>query len=314
MASPVWQIENPAISKFTFGVEDLHEELGTVQLLNAATMGNPSYYCVDPKTGRATSDDPETCQSAQGVSYSTGELNFCSYNDVDGIPTGVYELDWPMTKDFFSVRSSDPSDIFLNLPDLGLNNIALTLPEPVAFEAISGFDDPSNWADVSEPFSSCFDGDIAAEFTWEPSTATYTPVVGRLADGKGPYDGAVVGQQTWVQFAIDLTPIGWLGITTPPLRAVITVPDSYNEDRGTSQLELPADVLALFPTLQSPPGGLGVGSYDPALGYGLLFITALRITDYAIYSEALGGDIVVSYASGEVTYKIWTNPEDGCIQ
>jgi hypothetical protein len=45
-----------------------------------------------------------------------------------------------------------------------------------------------------------------------------------------------------------------------------------------------------------------------------MFVSAIRFTDYAIHADKLNGDIVVSYATGDIGITGWTNPEDGCIQ
>jgi len=319
-----WKVEQPAMSKFAFGVDDLREEIGPLRLVNPTFEEESFAYCVDfsRDTPRTTVADDGVCD-AETYTYDAAVMDFCTYNDSVGVPTYSYEADWPITKDFFSVRGAS-SEIRVEAPEIGIPGTLVTLPEPAVFTADLGFADPETWS--SSTFTDCAEGSNSFVFRWTPSDVTYAPVDTTCVEGAGAAacaPGTIRAVQTYVQITFEVVPYGWFGINSPVKRAIITVPDDFNGTREGSVVEVPKEIIRQLPTVAAPPGGMSISSLNPEIAYGYMFVSALRVTDYAIYSPekfdgsgkdgGLGGDLVFSYVTGDVGIFPWTNPEDSCL-
>ena len=94
------------------------------------------------------------------------------------------------------------------------------------------------------------------------------------------------------------------------MRATATVPDVYNydPDEDLSSIAIPAAVMIQFPSVVTPEEVDVLDPSDASIGY--LVITVERITDYAIRSDNLGGDVVLSYVTGDFGFFSWTNPTE----
>ena len=345
--APEWQVERPAQLRHAFGVENRHQDIGPVTLHNPYVNGtHPSgaqRYCVhldsiaSYRYGGGEEGFPWPVVVAPGTlvegqqrdvcgqgesEYELDTLEFCASADVLGIPTDVYEADWPVNLNFFQASTDrlEPVDITLDALEAGLAGVALTLPEPIVVYTTQGITPPVDAADPHTDvwsignFDACFadnDGapeqldDVAIEFTWTPSPA-----------GEASGDD-VTGVRTYVRVSITSNASNWFGATHYPVRAVIEVPDAneYDTATGQSHLTVPAYVLYQIPTVVLPQGpALADGYLDPTIGdWGYVVVDFQRVTDYAL-SSALKGDVVFSYTTGDFGLFGWTNPTeaDGC--
>ena len=340
--APEWHIERPGQIGYAFGVDNLHQDIGPVTLHNEYWSGSKSYcadldsiasyrygggdegfpgpYVVSPAT-LVAGEKSDACAEGE-TEYDLGTLDFCTSDDVDGIPTDVYDADWPVNANFFQADKNElePVDITLDAPEAGLDGVPLTLPEPIVVYTTQGMTPP---ADATDPetdlwsignFDSCFadtDGDAerladtAIEFTWTPSS------------GEASSGDQVVAARTYVRVSITAMALNWFGVTTYPVRAVIEVPDQNDYDRqsGLSHLTVPAYVLYQIPTVALPQGSsFGDGYLDSTVGnWGYVVVDFQRVTDYTL-SSTLKGDVVFSYTTGDFGFFGWTNPteSDGC--
>lgn len=344
LAGPAWVVERPGAINFAAGLEDLHEDIGTVTLHNAyytedgawcANLGSLAgyrygggtedapdpamvypYEVVDGHAGTCTPEEAAT--SSAYATYDMSALHFCTTPDAAGSAGHVYEADWPVVANFFeaNARNPRPVDITVDIPDVDIEGQPLALPESILVRAGEGFvavsgdvdADADLWtlADIDGCFDDDGDGedldDVALSFTWTPSSAELT----------APGEGAVTAGTTWVRMTITEIAYNWLGSTGYPVRATVTVPDDYGYDArtGLSELEVPASILYQFPTVRFPGGAAGT-LLDPASGdWGFLMVTVDRVTEYALAPPA-GGEILFSYATGDIGVFSWTNPMDG---
>jgi len=342
-----WFIERPGQVSFSFGIDDLHKDIGPVTLHNSF-WEDEAGVCTDvddlaayrygggaedynepfsvqsafvPATLNA--DDPDRCAENGGLWYDSSQMEFCTSDDVDGLPLWTYEADWPVVRNFFQShnRQLNPVTISMDAPEVGIVGQELSLPEPLVVYNIQGVTPIASdqetagdlWALL--PLEGCFDDedngenldDIALEFTWLPSDVSYTE------------GGAVLESQTYVRVTLTALSLNWFGTTGYPARAVLTVPDVHERDRdGFSHIEIPAEVLYQLPTVVTPedsPDPL-VDSYDPNWGY--LLITFDRVTEYSLAATAGEGDnaksignVVFSYSTGDFGFTGWKNPADG---
>jgi hypothetical protein len=219
----------------------------------------------------------------------------------------TYESDWPISADFFASRDGTVESNLLIPGWKDWESDTFVLPEPAVFVGDVGFDDAEGWSTAS--LNKCYTDDVAFSFSWTPSDVKYT------APSETREDGAITGQETYVQISVDYASMGWFGLNGSNRRAVVTVPDSFGLQGGMSHVDVPASVMDQFPSIITPGGGLGGAALvmDTGLSYGYLFISAVRVTDYSIYSKALHGDIVLSYATGDIGIYSWTNPHEGCL-
>jgi hypothetical protein len=276
-----------------------------------------------------TSGDEETCEDANGQrAYSRSRLPFCETNESDMPNTSVYAADWPVGRSFFgNKKTSDgmatfnergKSQILVDVPRAGLKQ-SVTLPPAVKIYGMEGFDtaaaggDTSLWGLVD--LDSCSDSngdglfgldDAAAAFEWAPFSS-------ELSSG-----GLISDARTYVRVTLNVLDIGWFGGVGSSIRASITVPDDYGFDPDTnrSRVEIPSWVLYQMPKITSAwgtensIGGSPTYSWgDPARSdYGYLVVTVDRVTEYAIRSATLGGDVIFAYATGDFGFMGWDNP------
>ncbi len=341
-----WTFERPGATSFVFGVDELRKDIGDVTLTSAFHDGEDT-VCVD-LDGTATYrfgggiegfEAPLTVQDAaipeqesttstcdEGtVAYAPDVLRFCPTQDVEGVSDLVYRTDWPVAQNFFAGARRDlkPADLRLNAPEVGIENVPVTVPESLVVYAEQGFD-PVFGADTPEDYDGsmwgvgslqgCYDDDgngeklddVAIRFSWDPTGLDLEAV-------QSSSGGRITGIRSYVRVTITALSLNWFGTSGYPVRATLVVPDRYNFDRTTqrSTLEIPASVLYQFPTVKSPPnGGQFSALIDSAQSdWGYLLVTADRVTDYAVASNA-GGDVVFSYATGDFGFFDWTNPVD----
>jgi len=341
-----WRFERPGATGFVFGVDELRKDIGEVRLVNpfydtsadvcvdldsTATYrwrGGQEGYEAPVNVGGVAI--PEQSNARDGacpegtVAYASDVLRFCPTNDVEGVSDLVSRVDWPVAQNFFAAHRRDlkPAEVLLQAPEVGIEDVPLTLPENLVVKAEQGFgslfqgEAPEDYeGDLwgVAPLLGCFDDDgdgerlddVALKLTWAPSNA-------ELAVG-----GEVSAARSYVRVTITGLSLNWFGTSGYPVRATLVVPDKYNYDRTTrsSVLEIPASVLYQFPTLRPPPnGGQFAVPGDPNRNdWGYLLVTMDRVTDYAVKSDA-GGDVIFSYATGDFGFFEWTNPVDatGC--
>lgn len=329
-----WTVESPASNQFAFGVEDLREDPGAFSI-RRTDLDEVTTYCVDLDptaawTGsngqRVSGDRVPTTEVLEGdvacdeglLEYHDDELRFCQHLSEEGVPNLTYEADWPVWNgtrpvDFFFGRSG--VTVALDMPDLGIEGDAspeLALPEPIA-ASVEGFEDPAGWSGGS--IESCLEGDVPYTVTWAPSAMDLSAVEEPAGEGGSWADGQITSARTHVRVSIDISPYGWFGLNTPLRRAVITVPDDYNSDGRNSQVEIPREVLEQLPFFSTFPGSFGGSAqkFDTTQAYGVMYLTVARITEYAVHSTELNGDVVVAYVTGEVGfYTGWSLPSGGC--
>lgn len=348
LADGEWRIERPSEAPFLGGLDDYHIDLGKVSVTNDYWADDDG-YCVDfAETatfryggGEEGYESPVTvgggqfptvsaaaakqkCDANQ-VYYPADELQFCAREDADGINGHVYSADWPINENFFQAhdRKDKPADVVLHLPDVGVPDVPMTLPEPLIVYNTEGYEDvftdQSGAQDVWAAYGTmqhCFDDgnngerldDVAFRFEWPVSTA-------EVPDPEGD----VLGVRTYVRVTLTELSVGWFGGLNNPVRATITVPDEYdthvatnssNQKETRSQLEIPASVMYQFPTIKFPnPTGLSdVLVPDPAVNYGYMFIEFQRVTEYTVRTDA--GPVIFAYVTGDFGFTDWTNPTD----
>jgi hypothetical protein len=353
-----WKVQLPGDTFFPQEIDRLGRNVGPVAIRNPLLLGDD--YCIDtanlasfnypggtvagtdPKTGEIEYYDaisvsaditslvegPNTCDAPDARVYDLGTLEFCEipYNAEEN-NEHEYQADWPIDRPFF-VSSVDgdefdatgPVPVLVDIPQEGLSDVAITLPEYAAFRGDLGFIDAPTpyWTLIG--LESCFDGDgdgsatldeDALTLSWIPSSVQPEDVVG----------GPVVGMETFIQVSLTELRIGWLGGESFPVRASIRVPDDNLFDAGTgrSSVSIPNWVLYQFPTADGnygftePTGGPGdVGTTDwgaASQNVGVFEIEAHRVTEYALQTSD-GNEVIVAYATGDFGLYNWTNPID----
>lgn len=349
LAGGEWRVERPSQSPYFAGLEDFHLDLGRVSVTNPY-WDEDEGYCVDLsetaayRYGGGLEDYPEavtlygsglpvvdttkdhSCED--GSYYAADTLEFCQRDSELGVPDYVYQADWPIDKNFFEAnnRSLKPVDITLHLPDVGLDDVELALPEPLIFYNTEGYEpvltDGSPGAqDLWAAFGTlqhCFDEagrgedleDTAFTFEWAVSDVDYPEP-----------DGTILGVRTYVRMSISEYTVGWFGLLNSPIRATITLPDEYDTYEATgsdgkretrSQLTIPASVMYQLPTVQAPGGGGLGGAGLVAQGandrFGYLITEVQRVTEYTLQTDA--GPVVFAYVTGDFAFNEWTNPTD----
>ncbi len=280
------------------------------------------------------------CEDDQ-VWYEGDTLRYCATAQFSGDKALEYRADWPVPQSFFTDSDGypdTPMDVELRMKGAFSRSFELTLPEPIQLQATEGLPEVNGdagylWG-ISD-FEACFDDDgdanttldeTVVSFSWAPSAAEMTTDSDLEEDGENPQ--IVRGSQTYVRFNVTLASLNWFGLEGFPIRATITVPDTYHydEETGLSTLELPAWVMYQFPTnemttSESSSGG-GIGGVGGVGGdetwtfgdssrtdYGYLQIAIERITEYSLNAKKkLGGDVILAYVTGDMGFYAWTNP------
>ncbi len=309
-----------------------------------AESGETRYF---PPTGISPSGDLREskangnggCQT-RSIEYDNNEVRFCQVVDYDEPYKYAYEADWPSGTYFFTNDREEtdpedmgPVDVQLIVPKISSGVLAtLTLPEYSVFSAYRG---DALGGDAQTPFfleTSCDDtnGDGAFDLTDSVVRWEWTPTAFEqpLVDSGDAQMGDVTSVRTYVRATVTLFTLGWLGGEGAPLRATITVPDdhNYDEDLGTSSLELPASVLYQFPStfvdLGLPQSSLGGTSTNMQWGklsrsdYGYVVASAERVTEYTVRIELQDedvvrtGDLVFAYSTGDMGLVEFSNPLD----
>ena len=212
-----------------------------------------------------------------------------------------------MVANFFEGPDGDRGavDVTLDVPELGLDDIELTLPGTVEVLADSGFDVPEAWP-VQAP-ARCQDSDGDGEATLDDAGIVFSwdPIAEEVELGG---DGVeLVG--SYVHVSLSTLNLGWFGGESWALRASTVVPDS------DGSVAIPNDVLYRFPspnTVWAEYNNLSrrgtLGTFESNASY--LLVEVHRITDYRIPLED-GGTLVFSYLTGDMTFPEWSHPLEG---
>ena len=269
-------------------------------------------------------DLPQTREDGTQRVYDLSEIQMCHPTQRVGEDL-TYQSDWAVADNFFESPDGDSDgvvDVELDVSGAGIDGVALRLPEYPTFHAIQGVpyadDDDFNTLWGITGFETCFDSDgdgatslsdTAVIWQWDPGTSAE-----ELKAASGP---EVEDVQVKVRATITWFNLSWIGGEFYPIRASIMVDDAYNlDDRGRSNLELPASVLYQMPTIETSWGevatrvGTVVNWGDPGRSdYGLIVVTMERVAEYRVNSE-LGGDVVFAYVTGDFGYVGWNHPLD----
>lgn len=352
-----WRVERPGELAYFSGLEDFHVDLGTVTLTNEYWSDSDG-YCVDLSETAAyrygggdpdypdavtltgaglpvVTDADEHGNCEEGRAYEADTLQFCQRDSSDGVPEYIYETDWPINEDFFengkhSNQTKDhnlqPVDVELHLPDVGVDSVKLSLPEPLVVYNTEGFDEiftdgTPGAQDVWSAYGTmqhCFDDDGRSEdlddgaltFEWPVTDVEYSEL-----------EDPILGVRTYVRVSITELSLGWFGGINYPVRATITVPDELDTYRGTgpdgkqqtrSRLTIPASVMYQLPTIKFPAagglGGAGLVVQEADDHYGYMFIEVQRVTEYTIQTDK--GPMVFAYVTGDFGFTEWVNPTD----
>ena len=277
------RIENPLLAGDDYCIDTAN--LATFQYTGGEAEG------VDPKTGiieyyeplslnpdiTTLVEDEGTCKAPDARTYDLGTLELCEIPySADENNEHEYQADWPIDRPFFigdledggEYDASVAVDVQLDIPEEGIEDLAIRLPEYARFHGDLGFDgsdsQPEYWTLLA--LESCFDsnGDGSATLDEDAITLSWVPSTVKSEDVVG---GQVKAMQTYVQLAISELRIGWLGGESFPARASVRVPDDSNYDAATgrSSFSIPNWVLYQFPTIegdfgyQEPQGGGGPG-------------------------------------------------------
>ena len=314
----VWCADLDSLASWTYGSEGENPAV-VLSAKGSLITGKPQ-------------DDASECDDGDYV-IDMEVLPYCETPGPGGA-TQEYEAEWPVGRSFFAGGSGNNGGtkggpVTIEVADAGIYQ-EVELPDPVIVEVSEGMNSLSNsdlslWT-VGGGFSSCFDDDgdgitqnddVAVRFEWEPSDVDLTDIDG---------DPDTEDSRSYIQVTLTRLTLGWLGGEDYPVRATIRVPDAFNvdEETGKSHLDLPAEVLYQFPVTRadfySEPseggfGGAGGSLYysygDPEeVGYGYVILTFDRVTEYRLYSEAQGGDVIFAYSTGDFGFFSWESPLD----
>jgi len=220
------------------------------------TGADGNYYPAIGAGSGATLERSVDCSSASAIEYDLAQVNFCEPEEYTTPHTYRFEAEWPIAQNFFagvdergSYDDELSSDIQIDLPEIGLEGIQVTLPPVAAFYATEGWDVTSEgewlYGQLYGPQGTCADSDgdglttgddAALAIEWEPAL-DFVPATG----------DRVLGARVWVRFSVSYVTSGWLGGMEDAMKATITVPDDYNYDESTgrSRIELPASSLGV---------------------------------------------------------------------
>ena len=292
---------------------------------------------VDLMNGKPRDSD----YACDGELLPMSELRYCEVPEYGGAHSNEYEAFWPVGRSFFSGGNGNQghtkaATVGLEVPGADISGVEVLLPEPLVVEMDEGMipiaDTPSLWG-AGAGIDACFDDDgdantdldeVAFKFRWQPSGVSHGE------------DDAYAGQ-TRVRFALTIISVGWFGAESYPVRAAVSLPDRHevveieDEESGEliewSTLEVPASVMYQFPSTNisfysEPSGGGGPGGGATGytfgnpleVGQGYFLVTADRVTEYAVPSDELGGDVVLSYSTGDFGFFGWDHPldQDAC--
>jgi hypothetical protein len=352
-----WAVETPAQDLNVFDHEaiyqDLRLEVENFTLVNPemegkrwcqdmtadaiySYAGNEDFGSYDVYGGSWTQE--ADCDEDWSREYDRGSIEFCQEIDYDVNRSLRYMPDWPVGDYFFkglddngSLSETAPVDVELNVPELGLEGVAIRLPEAAIFYGTQGFWDDQTLTGDEETdqllaMIAGFDEDCATSgeddrttsgddtgirWEWEPSNADITV-------------GGAEAARSYVRATVAYVQQGWLGGAGTPIRAVINVEDdaNFDEETGRSSLELPASILYQFPSAYQDKGY----TTDPIFGdyvfkewgdpdrpdYGYIITTIERVTEYRIPTGA-GGDsnLIFSYSTGDLGYRLFFLGGDG---
>ena len=332
-----WQIERPGQLGFTFGVDNLHEDVGPITLRSPFWADEGEEVCVDvdamavfrygggdlgfldpaaatesPNGVPFEISDVDACADKGGVLYDASVMEFCTSDDAEGIPTYTYRSDWPVARNFFAGHRTKlkPATVTMDAPTVGIAGQEIALPESIVARAIEGFAPASaDFASADDlwsliPVSGCYDDSGNGEDLRDTALAfTWEPSTVDFTQS-----GAVIDSHTYVRVTLSTLFLNWFGTTAFPVRATVVVPDANAvDDEGLSHIEIPARVMYQLPTVQVPQGQGYLASTTPDWGY--LIIEFQRVTEYTI--ETASGNVVFSYTTGDFTFSEWLNPTDG---
>ncbi len=336
-----WVIERPGQIGFVFGVDELHADIGEVVLRNDLWDGDAwcpdldslaSYrygggvegYLEPVSVAGADVVDGSSCEPDDEGAYPMDELRFCTSLGADGVPSYVYQPDWPVPKNFFAGKKNDwtkKGTITISAPEVGIDGLEVDVPESLVVYNTEGFDPVVEGETGAQDLWSlstlqgCFDDngdgemldDVALRFEWTPSNVSED-------DGSFDCDGAgdLCAQHTYVRLTLTSLSLNWFGTVGYPVRATIVVDDSAARGEDMASLEVPASVLYQFPSVRLPAGGglAGDGLLDSTVSdWGYVVATFERVTDYAIRTES-GDTVVFSYATGDFGFFGWDNPTE----
>ncbi len=292
--------------------------------------------------------EPIDCNASMAKRYNLSEMKFCQADDYENTRSYRYEAEWPVGEYFFKGKNADgqldmfaPARIRIDVPEAGITNQEVVLPEAAVFRGTTGWNTDVFGLGATSSLigiygltgfkDTCADSDedgvtsgmdTAAVIQWKPSST-------ELSVG-----GDVVGGRTYVRFTVTAAGFGWYGGEGAVLKATISVPDNHNVDEsGISTLEIPASVMYQIPSMLQNFGGiapLGTDSIQDTCGdiipgaevkfewaspevvnYGFVITQIERITEYAVYSAALDGNLVFAYSTGDIGYTVFGSASDG---
>lgn len=328
-----WCADLSALALYSYGGGDpvLDENGDVVGVSGADGVG----YTANADLPLLESADMEgdACADSDDRVYDLSTLRFCeTYYDNDAnlstyerAGTWIYDAEWPIGEySFFVGESGNPSrdqnvEITLDIPEIDLEGVDLVLPPYSFFEATAGFtgfnNDPALWS-IGE-YDACPDGDGDGRSTLDEAAWRFQWVPADLP-GADDRDARIKDVESQVRLSINSFFLGWYGGEGFNMRASITVPDdnAFDEETGYASVEVPADILLQFPNLTAsvgattdPFGNTVFNWGDPVTGnYGYLLVTMERATEYRIEADALPGDLVFSYVTGDFAFFDWNNP------
>lgn len=209
-------------------------------------------------------------------------------------------------------------EVIIEGPGSGLNNVSLTLPEPVRFEPIQGFSGADGVEDLwlVVPMDTCFDDEddadqetqldeVALRIAWRPSS--FEPSVAP----------EILDVQTSIRISLTVLTSGWYGGDAQPFRTTIVVPDDNNFDtdvEGRSYVDMPVEIISQLPSHSFPSGGCtytrGTAEpyytctwEDPTNSSKAIYVfTADRVTEYRLHSDLakVDGDVIFAYSTGDL--------------
>lgn len=327
-------LTNPALDGMTWcadiGRLGTYSYAGEVDEDGEEIYAAASYDPVNPEdeTERLNIDDDVCDAKAAQVQYPLDTLEFCRPPETGTLGetySTAFRADWPLTANFFStfnerdgeLDGDTPLIVSLDVPQAKLEGVLLDLPERALFEGTLGFAYSSSgssrqrtlWGvgDLQVCNDSDEDGEItladtALQWSWEPAKESDAERLAAIDELNG--EGVVTDVNTTVKVSLVYLNIGWLSGEGTAMQASIEVPD---EDGVVS---LPGSVLYQFPNLS----GQGASAFkvgDPLINdYGILIATIDRVTEYRMYSEALGHDVIFAYDVSDLGFFNWSNPMD----
>ncbi len=327
-----------ALGTYYYGGGDpITDDAGNVVGRTEAQTFGYSWNSDVPFVNEPPNSDGDRCEDPRDRNYRPSELKFCeAYNDRDAALTAyeragtwVYNADWPVGEYFFMPESEDINDytdpdasnvsVALNVPELEIQGVNLTLPPWAPFTPTTGLAGPSGFPELwgVGDFDACPGGDDDGASTLDEDGVVFQWYP---ADLGTDWDDGVKDVNVSVRLALSAFYLGWYGGESTPMRASIVVPDdnNYDPETGLSSVTVPNWVLMQFPTLtftsgpqDDPFGGQTWVWGDPEAGdAGYLIVTMERLTDYRVEAPTLAGDLVFTYATGNFGFFFWHNPTD----